>query len=158
MAATEEVMQAEEEKRVGEAPRVVNGRTRTIVGSRQAEEEAWVLAAAVAAHQEKDVMEVAEDAARQAMALLQSQSVDVATVESAEPFLGPYHAAVDLVTSTDAAAMADAYMVGMVVPREQPDEEDGASDDIEALFGDSSDGDATMPMTDTSILHHYFIL
>jgi hypothetical protein len=74
--------------------------------------------------------------------------VDIANVEStAEPFLGPYHAAVDLVASADDAAMAEAYMVGMVVPQEQPDEEDGASHDIEALFGDSSDSDATVPMT-----------
>jgi hypothetical protein len=35
----------------------------------------------------------------------------------------------------------------MVVPREQPDEEDGASEDIEALFGDSDDGDMVMPST-----------
>jgi hypothetical protein len=42
---------------------VVNGRARTVIGLRQVEEEAWALAAAVAAHQEKEVMEVAEDAA-----------------------------------------------------------------------------------------------
>jgi hypothetical protein len=35
----------------------------------------------------------------------------------------------------------------MVVPREQPDEEDGASKDIEALFSDSDDGDMVMPST-----------
>jgi hypothetical protein len=34
--------------------------------------------------------------------------------------------------------MAEAYVVGMVVPQEQHVEEVGASDDIEALFGDSS--------------------
>jgi hypothetical protein len=39
-----------------------------------------VLAAAVAAYQQKEVVEVAEDAARQAAALLQSQSVYIATV------------------------------------------------------------------------------
>jgi hypothetical protein len=90
-------------------------------------------------------MEVAEDAARQAVALLQAQSVDVATVESiARPFLGPYRAAVDLVASADDAAMAEAYVV---MPQEQPEEQDGASDDIEAHFGDSSKGDATMPAT-----------
>jgi hypothetical protein len=77
------------------------------------------MAAAVAAHQEKEVLEVAEDATRQAVALLQAQSVDIATVEStAGPFLGPYHAAVDLVASVDDAAMAEAYVVGMVVPHE----------------------------------------
>jgi hypothetical protein len=82
--------------------------------------------------------------------LLQSQSIDIATVEStAGPFLGPYHAAVYLVASADGAAMAEAYVVGMVVPQEQPDEEDGMDDDIEALFGDSSDGDVVVPvMTD----------
>jgi hypothetical protein len=100
----------------------------------------------VAAHQEKEVMEVAEDTARQAVDLLQSQSVNIATVEStAGPFLGPYHAAVDLVASVDDAAMAEAYVVGMVVPQEQPDKEDGVSDDIEALLGESSDGDVVMP-------------
>jgi hypothetical protein len=45
---------------------------------------------AVATHQEKEVMEVAEDAARQVVALLQSLSIDIATVESTNgPFLGP---------------------------------------------------------------------
>jgi hypothetical protein len=61
-------------------------------------------------------MEVAEDAARQAVALLQAQSVDVATVESmAGPFLGPYRVTVDLVTSEDDAGMAEAYLVGTVM-------------------------------------------
>jgi hypothetical protein len=40
VAATEAVIQAEEEKRVGEVLLVVNRRTHNIVGSRQAEEEA----------------------------------------------------------------------------------------------------------------------
>jgi hypothetical protein len=49
-------------------------------------------------------MEVAEDAVRQAAALLQAQSIDVAIIESmVEPFLGPYHAAVDLLASADDA-------------------------------------------------------
>jgi hypothetical protein len=43
--------------------------------------------------------------------------------------------------------MAEAYMVGMVVPQEQHIEEVGASDDIEALFGDSSDGEVVAPAT-----------
>jgi hypothetical protein len=43
--------------------------------------------------------------------------------------------------------MAEAYVVGMVVPQEQHVEEVGASDDIEALFGDSSDGDVVAPAT-----------
>jgi hypothetical protein len=47
-----------------------NRRPRTVVGSSQAEEEAWALAVAVAVHQEKEVMEVAEDTARQVVALL----------------------------------------------------------------------------------------
>jgi hypothetical protein len=107
-------MQAEEEKRAEEALWVVNGRARTSVGSRQAE-EAWALAVAGAVHQEKEVIEVADDAARQTVAWLQSQSVDIDTVESRhEPFIGPYHAAIDLV------AMAEAHVVGMVVPQEQP--------------------------------------
>jgi hypothetical protein len=119
VAAMEAVMQAEEAKRLGEALEVVKCHPRTAVGSKQAEEEAWAMAAAVAAHQEKEVLEVAEDATRQAVALLQAQSVDIATVEStAGPFLGPYHAAVDLVASVDDAAMAEAYVVGMVVPHE----------------------------------------
>jgi hypothetical protein len=51
------------------------------------------------------------------------------------------------VASANDAAEAVAYVAGMVVPQEQPDEEDGASDNIEALFGDSSDGDVLMPAT-----------
>jgi hypothetical protein len=99
------------------------------------------------------LLEVAEDAARQAAALLQLQFVDIATVEStAGPFLGPYRAAVDLVASADDAAMAEAYVVGMVVPQEQHIEEVSASEDIEALFGDSSDGDVVAPaMTDEQV-------
>jgi hypothetical protein len=153
VAATEAVVQAEEEKRVGEALLVVNRHARSIVGSRQAEEEAWALAATVAARQEKEVMEVGEDAAHQAVALLQSQSVDIATVEStAGPFLGPYHTAIELVASADDVAMAEAYVVGIVVLQEQPDEEDGASDEIEALFGDSSDDDVVvMAMMDEQV-------
>jgi hypothetical protein len=97
---------------------VVNQRAHIVVGSRHAEQEAWALAAA---YQQAEVAEVAEEAARQAAAVLQSQSVDIATVESvAGPFLGPYRAAFDLVASAD---------------------------DIEALFGDSSDGDVVAPAT-----------
>jgi hypothetical protein len=45
--------------------------------------------------------------------------------------------------------MAEAYVVGMVVPQEQHVEEVGSSDDIEALFGDSDDGEVVAPaMTD----------
>jgi hypothetical protein len=72
----------------------------------------------------------------------------------AGPFLGPYCAAVDLVALADDAAEAEAYVVGLVVPQEQPDdiEEDDMSDDIEALFGDSSDDDVVMPaMTDEQV-------
>jgi hypothetical protein len=43
-----------------------------IFGSRRAEEEAWAMDVAVAAHQEKEVMAVAEDVARQAVALVQA--------------------------------------------------------------------------------------
>jgi hypothetical protein len=136
MAATEALVQADEERRVSEALLVVNQRARNVVDSRQADQEAWALAATMAAYQHKEVVEVAEDAA-----LLQAQSVDITTVEStAGPFLGPDRAAVDLVASADDAAMAKAYVVGMVVPQEQHVEEVGASDDIEALFGDSDDG------------------
>jgi hypothetical protein len=89
VAATEALVQAGEEKRIGDALVVVNQRKHSVVGSRQAEQEAWVLAAAVAAYQQKEVVEVAEDAAHQASALLHSQSVDIATVEStAGPFFG----------------------------------------------------------------------
>jgi hypothetical protein len=130
---------------------VVNQRAHNIVGSCQAEQEAWALAAAVAAYQQKKVVVVVvvvEDAARQAATLLQSQSVDIATVESTiGHFLGPYRAIVDLVASADDAAMAEAYVVGMVVPKEQHVEEVGASDDIEALFGDSDDDDVVAPAT-----------
>jgi hypothetical protein len=148
VAATEALMQAEEEKRIGEVLVIVNQRVHNVVGSRQAEQEAWAVVAAVAAYQQKEVVEVAEDAARQAAALLQSQSVNIATVESTTgPFLGLYRAAVDLVASADDAAMAEAYMVGMVMPQEQHVEEVGMSDDIKALFGDSSDGDVVAPVT-----------
>jgi hypothetical protein len=127
---------------------VVNQRTRSVIGSRQADQEAWALAAAVAAYQHKEVVEVAENAARQAAALLQAQSVDIATVEStAGPFLGPYRAAVDLIASVDDAAMAEAYVVGMVVPQEQHIEEVGASNRIEALFSDSDNGKVVAPAT-----------
>jgi hypothetical protein len=68
MTATKVVVQDEEEKRLGEARQVINSRPRTMLGSRQAEEEAWALA--VAAHQEKEVLVVAEYPACQAMALL----------------------------------------------------------------------------------------
>jgi hypothetical protein len=140
VAVTEVLVQADEEKRVGEALLVINQHARSVVGSCQADQEAWALAAAVAAYQHKEVVEVAEDAARQAAALLQAQSVDIATVEStAGPFLGPYRAA-------DDAAMAEAYVVGMVVPQEQHVEVVDASDDIEALF-DDDDGEVVAPAT-----------
>jgi hypothetical protein len=115
----EALMQADKEKRIGEALVVVNQRAHNVVGSRHAEQEAWALAATMATYQQKEVVEVAEDAARQAAALLSSQSVDIATVESAaEPFLETYRAVIDLVVSAADAAMAEAYVVGMVVPQE----------------------------------------
>jgi hypothetical protein len=43
--------------------------------------------------------------------------------------------------------MAEAYVVGMVVPQEQPNEEDCASNEIEALFDDSIDGNMAVPAT-----------
>jgi hypothetical protein len=53
------------------------------------------------------------------VALLQAQSIGIATVEStAGPFFGPYHTAIDLVAWADDATMAKAYVVGMVVPQE----------------------------------------
>jgi hypothetical protein len=51
MAATEALMQADKEKRIGEALVVVNQRAHSIVGSHQAEQDAWALAATVAAYQ-----------------------------------------------------------------------------------------------------------
>jgi hypothetical protein len=60
--------------------------------------------------------------------------------------MGPYRTAVDLVASADDAAMAEAYVVGMVVSQEQHVEEVGASDDIEALFDDSKDGEVVVPV------------
>jgi hypothetical protein len=48
--------------------------------------------------------------------LLQNQFFDVATVRSmVGPFLGLYRTSTDL-ASADDAAMAEAYMLGMVVP------------------------------------------
>jgi hypothetical protein len=153
LAATEALGQADEEMKIGEALAVVNQCARTVVGSQQAEQEAWALAAAMAAFQHKEVVEMAEDTARQAVALLQSQSIDIATVESTVgPFMGPYRAAADLVPSADDAAMAKAYVVGMVVPQEQHEEEVGANDDIEALFGGSFEDDIVEPeMTDKQV-------
>jgi hypothetical protein len=47
------------------------------------------------------------------------KSVDVAMVISkAGTFLWSYHAIVDLISLADDAAMAEAYVVGMVVPQE----------------------------------------
>jgi hypothetical protein len=48
VAATEALVQADEEKRFDEALLVVNQRARIVVGSRQAKQEEWTLAAAVA--------------------------------------------------------------------------------------------------------------
>jgi hypothetical protein len=70
VAVAEAVVQAEEDERVGEALLVINRRAQR----RRLQEEAWALAAAMTAQQEKEVMEVAEDTARQVVALLQSQS------------------------------------------------------------------------------------
>jgi hypothetical protein len=50
VAATEALVQADEEKRVGEVLVVINQRACSIVGSRQAEREVWALAAAVATY------------------------------------------------------------------------------------------------------------
>jgi hypothetical protein len=63
VAATEALALADEEKRVGEALLVVNRRARSVVGSRQADQEAWALAAVMAAYEKVDFV---EDAARQA--------------------------------------------------------------------------------------------
>jgi hypothetical protein len=78
--------------------------------------------------------------------LLPNQFVDVATVRSmVGPILGLYRASADL-ASADDAAMAEAYMLGMVMPQEQAEEEDDdANDNIKALFGD--DNDVSMPST-----------
>jgi hypothetical protein len=51
VATTKALMQADKEKRIGEALVVVNQRVHSVVGSRHAEQEAWALAAAVAAAQ-----------------------------------------------------------------------------------------------------------
>jgi hypothetical protein len=84
-----------------EALLVINQRARSVVGSRQVDQDVWALFAAMAAYQKEDGVEVTDDTARQAAAMLQVQSVDIATVEStAGPFLGPYRAAVDLVASS----------------------------------------------------------
>jgi hypothetical protein len=66
--------------------------------------------------------------------MLQAKSIDVATVGSTVgPFLGPYRTAADLVASIDDAAMAELYVVGMVMPQDT-EEEDSDNNDIEALF------------------------
>jgi hypothetical protein len=80
--------------------------------------------------QQEEVLEEAQQ-----KEVMQAQSVDIATVEPmVRPFLESYCTIVDA--------------VGMVVPQEQPKEEEDASDNIEALFG-YSDSDAIAPtMTD----------
>jgi hypothetical protein len=50
VAATEALVQADEEKRIGEALVVVNQRAHCVVGSHHAEQEAWALAATVVAY------------------------------------------------------------------------------------------------------------
>jgi hypothetical protein len=48
--------------------------------------------------------------------------------------------------------MAEAYVVGMVVPQEQHVEEVSTNDDIEALFSDSDDGEVVVSaMTDEQV-------
>jgi hypothetical protein len=55
---------------------------------------------AVVAHQEKELLVVAEYPACQAMALLHAQSVDVAMVGSTVgPILSPYRTTAELITS-----------------------------------------------------------
>jgi hypothetical protein len=50
VAATEALVLADEEKRVGEALLVVSQRARSVVGSRQADQETWTLAATMGAY------------------------------------------------------------------------------------------------------------
>jgi hypothetical protein len=64
VAATEALALADKEKRVDEALLVVNQHARSIIDSRQANQEAWALAATVAAYQQKEPVEVAEDVTR----------------------------------------------------------------------------------------------
>jgi hypothetical protein len=63
-------------------------------------------------------MVVAEVAAHQAVAMRQEESIDVATVGSTPdvPFLRPYRASADLIALANDVVMAEAYVVGMVVP------------------------------------------
>jgi hypothetical protein len=121
-----------------------------VVESREANVEVWALAVEVTAHQEKEVLEVAENAARQAVAFLQAQSIDVATIRSTTgPFLGPYRVTTDLVSSAYNTAMVEAYVVGMSMPQGQAEEQaEEASDDIEALFGNFDIDVVMLVMTD----------
>jgi hypothetical protein len=64
VAVTEALALADKEKRVNEALLVINQHARSVIDSRQANQEAWVLAATMAAYQQKEVVEVAEDATR----------------------------------------------------------------------------------------------
>jgi hypothetical protein len=73
-----------------------------------------------------------EEAACQAVAMLQDESIDVAIVVlMAGTFLSPYRAAANRVVLDDDAAMAKAYLVGMVMPHDVK-EEDSDIEDIEA--------------------------
>jgi hypothetical protein len=56
--------------------------------------------------------------ARQAVAMLQEQALNVATVGSmaVRPFLSPYRATADLIAEADDAKVAEASVVAMAVP------------------------------------------
>jgi hypothetical protein len=69
--------------------------------------------------------------ARQTITMLQDQLVNMATIGSMADgtFLGPYLATADFIASTDDAAMAEAYVVTMVVPQDA-EEMDGDDNGI----------------------------
>jgi hypothetical protein len=70
------------------------------------------LEAARASEETTTLANLAEEAARQVIAMLQAKSDDAATVADG-PFLGPYCATVDLAASADDVAMTKAYVVGI---------------------------------------------
>jgi hypothetical protein len=110
--------------------------------------EAWAMAASIAVEWDNVMLTTAEDAAHQAVALLQDQSIDVAMVGSTtRAFLGLYRAFTDLVATADDTTMVVVYVVGMVVPQEEVGD---ASDKIEALFG-NDDGVSVSMMTDEQV-------
>jgi alkylhydroperoxidase family enzyme len=102
LVATEE----EEEVRAAEAARMALRNKAEAVGKAARDLEAVNVA-------DEAVAELAQEATRQTVTMLQDDSVDVATIGS---MVGPYGTTADLVTLIDEETMAETYIEGMVMP------------------------------------------